>query len=103
MIDWLSVGFCSLWILGLSVGLATLGTARHYCYEHKQRLGQVLAKPAFEFALNAGMLLFCLGAAGSAEAIWERALWVVLAMAFGIQSWLAWRRRAKGENGRATR
>jgi hypothetical protein len=95
MVDWYLVGFSALWILGLSLMLATLSYADYEAYRRQARTRDVLAEPGYQLALNAGLSLFCLGLLGSARAWWERALWVVLALAFSVQVVRAWQARRR--------
>lgn len=97
MIDWYLVLFGGLWIFGLSLALATLGMARYTALELNQSLRTTLAVPRFQIPLNTAMLLFCLGLVGSADTLWERALWLLLALLFAGQVWSAWRQRRVSE------
>ena len=92
MIDWVYVGLSALWIGGLSLLLAAVSMAAFTASEHKQRLGQVLARSGFRLALDASMLLLCAGLAGLAVSLWEKLLWALLGLAFLISAW--WDRRS---------
>ena len=87
MIDWVSVAFSALWISGLGLTLAALSFANYWTSQHKQPLRQTLALPAYQSMIYLGMVLFCAGWAGGASALWERLLWVVLALIFAWQVW----------------
>ena len=94
LIDWRLVGFAALWITGLSVVLAALSFADYTASQEGWRTRAVLGRPVYQLALDVGLLLFCLGLAGSARAAWELLLWVALAMVFAYQGWAAWRQRS---------
>ena len=61
MIDWFSVAANSLWILGLSVLLATLSYSDWKRSEKKLSLRAVLGEFMPSLCINIGLLLFCLG------------------------------------------
>jgi hypothetical protein len=92
MIDVWGVAANSLWILGLSVLLATLSWASWAASEEKVRFRVALARPGIQQALNLGLFLFCAGLAATGRAWWERVLWGLLAAAWVVQAWLAGRR-----------
>ena len=96
LIDWRLVGFSALWILGLSIVLAAFSFADYRASqaETKTRTLDVLKSSGYRAAINAGLLLFCLGLLGSARAWWEGLLWLGLAAGFGYQAWQAWPRMA---------
>ena len=89
MIDWYSVGFGALWILGLSIGLAAVSFANYRSGMEKRKLWQVLGRSNLEFVLDLAVMFFCMGLVGSADAIWERIVWAVLALMFAVQTWQA--------------
>jgi multisubunit Na+/H+ antiporter MnhB subunit len=95
LIDWPMVAFAALWILGLAVILSALGFATYEAAEAGERLREHWKLPGYQFALNGGLVLFCLGLSGSTGAGWERVLWVLLALAFAVYAWQS-RRRARG-------
>jgi len=97
LIDWRLVGFSALWLSGLSVILAAFSFGDYTASQRRLRTRQVLGWPGYQAAFNAGLVLFCLGLAGTAPALWQQLLWAVLAVAFGYQTWAAWRRRARSE------
>ncbi len=89
MIDWFSVGFGALWILGLGFVLATLSFANYLASAQKRRLRQSLGMPTSQLVIYLGLALFCLGWVESTPALWERLLWIVLALMFAAQAWQA--------------
>jgi len=97
MIDVWGVFFNFLWILGLSVLLATWSyayyeriggwncpTARAQHEGHKTR--HILERFGYALALDAGLLLFCAGLAATSRRTWERVVWGVLAAAWVVQA-----------------
>jgi drug/metabolite transporter (DMT)-like permease len=95
LIDWRLVGFSALWLGGLSVILAAFSFGDYTASQRRLRTRAVLAWPGYQAAFNGGLVLFCLGLMGSAFVWWQQALWAVLAVAFGYQTWAAWRRRTR--------
>jgi CHASE2 domain-containing sensor protein len=74
-----------LWIAGLAVGLATLSVAEYQANE-EVRLRQKLAEPASQFLLSSAIALACLGLFLSGRFWWERAIFGLLALFFGAQT-----------------
>ena len=89
MIDWVSVGFSALWILGLGLVTAGLSVANYLASQQKRRFRQTLEMPACRIMIDLGLVFFCVGLAGGVSAIWERLLWAVLALMFALQTWQA--------------
>ena len=89
MIDWVSVGFSALWILGLGLVTAGLSFASYLASQQKRRFRQALEMPACRIMMDLGLVFFCVGLAGDVSAIWERLLWAVLALIFAVQTWQA--------------
>jgi hypothetical protein len=89
MIDWVSVVFGALWILGLGLVTASLSFAYYLARQQKRRFGQALEMPGCRIIIGLGLVFFCLGWLGGASAAWERLLWAVLALIFALQTWLA--------------
>lgn len=89
MIDWYSVGFGALWILGMGIVTAALSFANYMASQQKRRFRQALEMPAYRIMIDLGLVFFCLGWAGNLSAIWERILWAVLALMFAAQAWQA--------------
>lgn len=92
MINWVSLAFNTLWILGLSGLLATLSVVSFVSQTRGKRFRQVFNQPGYEISLNASLILLCLGLAGGARTSWERTIWLVLAGFWGIQIGLGLRR-----------
>ena len=89
MIDWYSVGFSALWILGLGLVVAALSFANYQAGQQKQRFKQARERPASRIMIDLGLVFFCLGLTGSVSSIWERILWAILALVFTVQTWQA--------------
>jgi hypothetical protein len=87
MIDWYLVGFNALWIMGLGLVTAGLSLANYLGSRQNWRFGQALKIPACKIMIGLGLVFFCLGLAGDVSTIWERLLWVVLALIFVFQTW----------------
>ena len=97
MIDVWGVLFNFLWILGLSVLLATWSyayyeriggwncpTARAQHEGHKTR--HILERFGYALALDAGLLLFCAGLAATEDRWWARLLWIGLGLGWVIDA-----------------
>ncbi len=91
LIDWRLVGFSALWILGLSVLLATLSFADYTAHTERARLRDTLGRRSYRAAIYGGLTLFGLGLTGTAGTWWETAIWIALSLAFGFLAWQAWR------------
>jgi hypothetical protein len=87
MMDWYAACFGALWILGLSLILASLSYANYLVSQQQKRFVTALQIPARHFMIHLGLVFFCLGWAGSATGIWERFAWIVLALLFGLRIW----------------
>ncbi|MGQ9555898.1 MAG: hypothetical protein ACUVWR_17495 [Anaerolineae bacterium] len=92
MIDWLSLAFSALWILGLALVLATLSFANYQARQAGIRLRQALSTPSFSLPISLGLLLFCLGMSYGTQPLWQRLLWLLLAAAFAYDAFSSWRR-----------
>jgi hypothetical protein len=82
MIDVWLVFSNSLWIVGLSLLLATVSWASWAASVEALRFRTVLARRAPRRAWCLGTALFCAGMAATGRAWWERGLWGVLVVAF---------------------
>jgi hypothetical protein len=87
MIDWVSVGFSALWILGLGLVTAALSFAYYLASQQKRRFMQVLEMTAYRIIIYLGLVFFSLGWAGGVSAVWERLVWAILALIFAVQIW----------------
>jgi hypothetical protein len=93
MIDVWGILANSLWIAGLAALLSTLSWSHWAASTKRVRFRAMLGWPNVQRALDAGLFLFCAGLAATAHTWWERALWGLLGMAWGVRAWLAGRRR----------
>jgi hypothetical protein len=94
MIDWVSLGFSALWILGLGLVVAALGFAYYLAEQQEQHFKQALKIPACRIMMDLGLVFFALGWTGSASSTWERIVWAVLALLFLVQTWQATKMRS---------
>jgi len=86
MIDVWGVLANSLWILGLAILLAALSWAHWVANTKKVRLRAVLGRPWAQRVLTLGLILLCAGLAATGRTWWERALWALLAVAWGVSA-----------------
>ena len=99
--DWVDVGICALWITGLSVVLAAISYAKWRSREQGESLRLVLGTCAYGVALCVGLELVGVGLFFSAQVMWERVLWAVIAVLGAVmgarQCWAlrAWARRSR--------
>ncbi len=91
LIDWPFVGFSALWIFGLSLNLAALSLADYERSENALRFREVWGRRGFQLASNIGLVCFCWGVCGVVEAWWEKAIWIVLGIAFAVFAFRNWR------------
>ena len=89
------VAFGSLWIAGLALVLTVFGFADHDANRQGLRTRDVLRRAGYQTAVSAGLVLFCLGLLGSSRVWWERAIWMLLVLAFAYSTWQSWR-KARG-------
>jgi hypothetical protein len=97
LIDWPGAARNALWIVGLSIALATLSYASWWAKLRRLQLRAVIDRSQFAAPFAAGMLLFTISLAWSAPRWWERGLWIVLALAFLWQLVTEARRAASGD------
>lgn len=89
MIDWPGVARNALWILGLSIALAGWSYTVWWARMSQHGLRRALDRTAFQVPFNIGLLLFSVSLAWGATALWERLVWIALAIAFAWQVVLA--------------
>ncbi len=91
MIDWYFVATHALWILGLAIVLAAFSYHDWERHEAGRSLREQLARPSFQLALNAGLLLVALSfVLMEGSRWWERVVWAGLGGMFVRSSWAAW-------------
>jgi hypothetical protein len=93
MIDWAMVAANAVWIVGVSMGLATLSYASWEAWSVHETFWHKLAKPVYQAALSLSGMLFCIGLAASVQVIWQSVLWLALAVLCLWQAWSARRRK----------
>lgn len=91
LIDWPGVARNALWIVGLSIVLAAWSYVTWDAGQRRARLRHAINWPLLQAPVAVGLLLFTASMAWSARALWERIVWVVLALAFAGQAILEWR------------
>jgi len=91
LIDWPALCRNALWILGLSIVLAAWSYASWLAAQRRVRVWRTTNWPVFVVPASAGLLLFAISLAWGATRTWERALWVIIAMAFVAQLVQGWR------------
>ena len=84
MIDWQNVFFNALWITALALTLSILSWSLWQAQEAGLPMSKALSGRFQRRALDFSGVLFCAGLAGTTVELWQRLLWVVLALAFGV-------------------
>ncbi len=90
MIDWVSLAFSGLWVLGAAVILAALSFSHYEAQRRGERLRARLAAPGFQAWLSIGLGLISSGMALIGPRRWERVLWGLLCALSAWQLWAAW-------------
>lgn len=91
LIDWQTLAFTSLWIIGLAVVVAIFGFVQYAAQRTARRFVNVLQESGYQAGMNAGLALFCLGLLGSSRHWWEVVVWSTLAIWFCVNLILALR------------
>jgi len=99
MIDWLSVLFNIIWILGAALATAVFGITYYQVRSGRERVTQILKAPGFAYVLNMAGILFCLGMALTSDRWWEISLWVLLVFGFGYESYSTYISKNERNNG----
>jgi hypothetical protein len=73
-----------LWILGLSLLLATWSYARYAAYEERVKTKAKLNELKYSLAIDAGMLLFVAGMAATESRTWAFVLWLLIGVAIVV-------------------
>jgi hypothetical protein len=90
MVDWVSLVFNELWILGLAIILAALSHAHWLAHTRRERLRTLLDARDFQLWLLVGLMLISLGAALLGPRWWEHVLWGMFCAVIAWQLWDAW-------------
>lgn len=85
-IDWAGVARNALWIVGLSVVLASWSWAGWLAHTQHIGLRKALEQAALQASFSLGLLLFSAGLAWGATQIWERIAWSIIAIVFVWQA-----------------
>jgi hypothetical protein len=86
LIDVWQVASNALWVLGLSVLLATWSFARYEAHMAGVKTREKFAELGYALVLNAGLLLFIAGMAATERRWWARGLWVLLGIGIVVDS-----------------
>ena len=98
MINWFELFTNSLWIFALGLAFAVISYTRWETKIGKGRFRDLLNRSPRTILINLAGVLFCLGLALMDQSWWERLLWFILAILFGIRILIgsgAFRRRGK--------
>lgn len=96
LIDWPGVARNALWIVGLSIVLAAWSYVMWDAGQRRVRLRHAFDWPLLQAPVAVGLLLFAASLSWGAQALWERIVWAVLALAFAWQALAGWRIARKG-------
>ncbi len=81
MVNFWEVGANALWILGLSLLLATFSMAHYTAHSNDTTFGQVLKSTGYELSITISLVLFCAGIAATDDRWWARIIWIALGIA----------------------
>jgi multisubunit Na+/H+ antiporter MnhB subunit len=93
MVEWTSLAFNGLWVLGAAVILASFSLSYYEAQRRGERLRARLVAPGFQLWLSVGLMLISLGVTLLEPRWWGRVLWGVLCVTSAWQFWSAWRAR----------
>jgi multisubunit Na+/H+ antiporter MnhB subunit len=96
MVEWTSLAFNGLWVLGAAVTLAAFSLSYYEAQRRDERLRVRLATPGFQLPLALGLLLISLGMALLGPRWWKRVLWGLVGAMSAWQLWTGWRRLRRG-------
>ncbi len=94
--DWPLLARGALWVFGLALSLAAFSHARWTAKRDGVALRKALSWDAFLAPFCAGLTLFAISLAWGAAALWERLVWLALALLFAAQVVLALRGMRSG-------
>ena len=87
MVPWWSVLLNTLWILGLALLLADLSFHSWLARQEGSSLRQQFNKLQFLKYFWLALVLITLGLAGTSNRLWERVLWLLLALVSLVRFW----------------
>lgn len=92
MIDWISLSFNAVWLIGLALLLATAGMLDWLAARRSSALRQALddSLPA-KLGLVVGVALIGLGVGALSDQWWQSALWGILFILAIRDGWVSWR------------
>jgi hypothetical protein len=93
MIDWWGLVSNSIWILGLSVCLATLSLVSYRARAEQIPLREAVNEPGSQLALAIGLLFFCLGILATSRTWWQVLVSSLLVLLIAGQIHRHWRQR----------
>lgn len=91
LFDFRSLGFASLWIMGLSIILVTFGFVHFNAHAETRHSKEIIKQPIYQAAIYAGLMLFCIGLSGDSGYWWESMIWIILTMGFGVFLLFTWK------------
>ncbi len=86
MIDWFDLTANALWILSLSLILATISLARYEARFSGRKLGETLKSTVWQGPLNIAGTMFCCGLTFIANETWEQVLWAIFTGLFLVHT-----------------
>jgi hypothetical protein len=90
MIDWLSVLFNALWVMGGALILAAFSHTHWLAGVRRVSLRRLLNTPHFQLPFTVGLTLISLGLLFLASTWLERGLWAIFTLLFTWQLWQSW-------------
>jgi hypothetical protein len=102
MIDWYNLFVNAPWIIAMALALAAFGYASWQASVQKEKFRVMVGQPGVQMTLNLAGILFSAGLAGSADVLWQRILWILLAIGFtfqlGVDLWRWWGKRGEEDD-----
>lgn len=80
VINWVSLLFHVVWIIGLAVILATFSYHHWQANQQNRPLREQLRLPGFVRPVWMGVILVTIGLAGTSQTVWEAIVWVILSL-----------------------
>jgi predicted MPP superfamily phosphohydrolase len=99
--DWIGLAGSGLWVVGLSLCLATVSMAHYHARATGERTWNWLRRTGSQLALVIGGSLFFVGLALSGEPLWQEVIWGLCAVTLSVWAVRSWRSLgARGEGRR---